>query len=236
MEDRLIVALDVTEFETAKKLIDTLYPTVKIFKVGSRLFTSCGLDILKAIQRKGAKVFLDLKFHDIPNTVAGAVQSASRLGVFMITVHTLGGAKMLKEAAKSAAICAEKFKMKKPKILGVTILTSMDNSDLKNIGVERSVKDSVLFLAELAKKSNIDGIVASAKEITTIRKKLGKDILIVTPGIRPEGSSTQDQKRVVTPLEAIKKGADYIVVGRPIIEAKEPKLVAERIVKELRNA
>lgn len=236
MKDKLIVALDVDEFGDAKRLVDILSPTVRIFKVGSKLFTSCGLDIIKTIQRKSGRVFLDLKFHDIPNTVFGAVWSATRLGVFMLTVHTLGGANMLKEAVKSVENCAKQINIKKPKILGVTILTSMDARGLKSIGIEKDLKEEVTCLAGLAGSEGLDGVVASAREIPYIRKAAGKNFIIVTPGIRPEGSSKGDQRRITTPGEAIKKGADYIVVGRPIIEAKDPKDAAEKILKEMRNA
>lgn len=236
MKDRLIVALDIGEFDKAKGLVDLLYPTVKIFKVGSQLFTSCGPDIIKIIQRKGAKVFLDLKFHDIPNTVASAVRSATRWGIFMLTVHTLGGVDMLREAVESARVAAQQLQAEAPKILGVTVLTSMNNKSLKKIGIKKDLKEMVVQLAESAKKAGLDGVVASAKELRLLRKTLGEDFVIVTPGIRPRGSSKADQKRVVTPREAIEKGADYIVVGRPITQAKNPKLEVEKILAEMKNA
>jgi len=236
MKNRLIVALDAAEFEKAKKLVDTLYPTVRIFKVGSELFTACGQDIIKIIQRKGGKVFLDLKFHDIPNTVAGSVRAATRLGVFMFTVHTLGGPEMLRSAVEIRDQTSAKLKIEKPKILGVTILTSMDSKSLKNIGMNAEVKEAVACLAGLAKRAGLNGIVASAKEIACIKKALGKDFTVVAPGIRPKGVSKGDQKRVVTPGEAIAKGADYIVVGRPITAAKNPKIEAEKILAEMKNA
>ena len=236
MKNRLIVALDMAEFEKAKKLVDILYPTVRIFKVGSELFTACGQDIIKIIQRKGGKVFLDLKFHDIPNTVVGSVRAATRLGVFMFTVHTLGGPEMLRSAVEIRNQTSAKLNIEKPKILGVTILTSMDNESLKNIGMNGDVKEAVSCLAGLAKRAGLDGIVASAKEITCIKKALGKDFTVVTPGIRPRSVSKGDQKRVVTPGEAIAKGADYIVVGRAITAAKNPKVEAEKILVEMKNA
>ena len=235
-KERLIVALDVDGFERAKELMDILYPTVRIFKIGSELFTSCGLDIMKVFQRKGAKVFLDLKFHDIPNTVSGAVRAATRLNVFMLTVHASGGADMLKGAVRAAKICAEQLNVNRPRILGVTVLTSMDNKDLKNIGINKNLESIVLYLAKFSKEHHLDGVVASAREISHIRKAVGKDFIVVAPGIRPKGSTRGDQKRVLTPAEAIKRGADYIVVGRPIIEAQDPKLMAEEILAEMKNA
>jgi len=235
MREKLIVALDVEGFDRAKELVDKLYPTVKIFKVGNQLFTSCGPDIVKAIQRKGGKVFLDLKFHDIPNTVKGAVKSATRWGVLMLTVHTSGGREMLKEAVSAANTAAKQLKTVRPKIFGVTVLTSMDNKALSDIGVDKKVKDIVLYLAKTAKDSGLDGIVASAKELPLVKKALGKDFSVITPGIRPLTHEKADQKRVVTPSEAIKKGADFIVVGRPITGAKNPKLAAEEILSEMKK-
>lgn len=236
MRERLIVALDVDGIDKAKELADILYPTVRIFKIGSQLFTSCGTEIIKMIQRKGGKVFLDLKFHDIPNTVRGAVESATRLGVYMMTIHTLGGEEMLRKAAESARLTSEKLKMQRPKLLGVTVLTSMDGRALRKIGMGLDVKEAVRRLAGSAKKSGLDGVVASAKEISMLRKTAGKDFIIVTPGIRPAGSSKGDQKRVATPGEAIKRGADCIVVGRSVIGAGDPKLEAEKILMEMKDA
>jgi len=236
MRERLIVALDVEGLDRAKELADILYPTVKIFKIGSQLFTACGTEIIRLIQRKGGKVFLDLKFHDIPNTVRGAVESATRLGVYMMTVHTLGGEEMLRKAAESARLTAERLKMQRPKLLGVTVLTSMDGRSLRKIGMGADVKEAVRRLARSAKKNGLDGVVASANEISMLKKTVGRDFIIVTPGIRPAGSSKGDQKRVATPGEAIKRGAGYIVVGRSVIAAGDPKSEAEKILTEMKNA
>jgi orotidine-5'-phosphate decarboxylase len=227
-DERLIVALDVDNLEKAEKLVDALCPPVKIFKVGSQLFTTCGQEVIKMIRDKGAKVFLDLKFHDIPETVKRAVTSATNTNyaVEMLTVHTIGGSRMLQEAVQSA-----KFGTK---VLGVTVLTSMDAGDLESVGINQPVEKEVVQLARLAKEAGLKGVVASAKEIPLIRKEIdSKDFIIVTPGIRPSGSQAGDQKRVVTPAEAIRKGADCIVVGRPIIEADDPRAVATRIIEEI---
>jgi len=236
VREKLIVALDVKSFDEAKRIVDILYPHVKIFKVGSKLFTSCGPEIIKAIHKKGGEVFLDLKFHDIPNTVSGSVESAAQLGVFMLTVHTLGGSLMLKEAAESAMRSARKFNTRKVKIVGVTVLTSMDNKDLRGVGISRDLKKEVISLAKLAKKQGLDGIVASAAEAKHIRKVTGKNFIIITPGIRPSGAAKDDQKRIVTPKDAIRNGASYIVVGRPIIEAKNPRAATIGILKEIEDA
>lgn len=236
IEDKLIVALDVSDLGQAHKLVQQLYPAVKIFKVGSQLFTSCGPDIIEAIQKEGAEVFLDLKFHDIPNAVSGAIQSATELCVFMLTVHTWGGPDMLKQAAKSAEIRSGKLGVRRPKILGVTVLTSMDDRDLKKIGINKSSKEAAVYLAGLAKRQGLDGVVASPEEVSYIRKALGRKFIIVTPGIRPKGSVERDQKRIATPKDAIQRGADYIVVGRPIIEAQNPRVAAEDILKEIEDA
>ena len=231
-ETRLIVALDVDEFQKAKKIVQALYPTVKIFKVGSTLFTACGPEIIKAINDKGARVFLDLKFHDIPSTVAGAVESAARHRVYMLTVHAIGGSHMVREAVQAA----QRAGQVRPQILGVTVLTSMNDNDLKDIGVSRSAEEEVVHLARLAKEAGADGVVASAAEILPLRRALGKNFIIVTPGIRPSGSSRGDQKRVATPAAAIASGADYIVMGRPIIEAADPAGAARQILKEIQDA
>ena len=232
-KDKLIVALDVADVEAAKGLVDKLYPTVKIFKIGSHLFTACGNEAINAIKLKGAKIFLDLKFHDIPSVVAKASHAAVNLGVFMFNVHASGGFDMMKQAAESLRESAEKIKVERPVILGVTVLTSMDKESLEGLGIKKSLKSQVLFLAELAKKAGLDGVVASADEIIPIKKKLGKDFIVLTPGIRPEWAQKGDQKRVARPKEAFDRGADYIVIGRPIIQAEDPKAAAERVIKEL---
>jgi len=218
LKDKLIVALDVDSLERAEKLVDLLYPLVKIFKVGSQLFTADGQKVLKIIGDKGAKVFLDLKFHDIPNTVKKAVEATARLKVYMLTIH-LSGAREMLEAAVSVP--------ERPKIVGVTILTSRS---------EEGTKNKVLDLAKRARDVGLDGVVCSAHEAAMIRQELGENFLIVTPGIRPKGCQCDDQARIATPKQAIEAGADFIVVGRPIIKAQDPFLAAEEILRDLEEA
>lgn len=218
MYKKLIVALDVDSFDKAKKLIDKLAPYVSVFKVGSELFTSCGPKIIDYINKKRKKVFLDLKFYDIPNTVKRATLAAAKHRVFMLTLHTSGGFDMLKEASG-----ALKGKKQKPLLVGVTVLTSK-----KARGSSEVVK-----LARLAKKSGLDGVVCSAKETRQVKKACGKDFIVVNPGIRPAWAEKQDQKRVATPEEAIRNGADFIVIGRPITEAKDPVEATKKILAEI---
>lgn len=233
---KLIVALDVQSLGQAEGLVNRLMPTVKIFKVGLGLFTLYGPEAVKLVQKKGGRVFLDLKFHDIPNTVAHSIRSAAKLGVFMVNMHILGGLQMMKHALYAAKEEAGKLKLNRPKILGVTILTSLNEFDIKEIGICRNLDEEVLHLSRMAEQAKLDGIVASPNEISLIRKELGKDFIIVTPGIRPSWAATKDdQKRIMTPKEAIKAGADYIVVGRPIIEAKDPLEAAKKIIKEIED-
>jgi orotidine-5'-phosphate decarboxylase len=223
IQPKLIVALDVDSVEKAKKIVDMLYPEVQIFKIGSQLFTKSGPAALKMVHKKGAKVFLDLKFHDIPNTVAYAAQEAKAHQVFMLNVHALGGSEMMRAVVKARG------KSKTPLLLAVTVLTSMDRKELGNIGILRSPLSQVKKLALLAKECGMDGVVCSGHEIGAVRKACGRGFIVLTPGIRPISKSRQDQKRVVTPQLAAKKGADYIVVGRPIIQARHPLKEAEKI-------
>lgn len=233
--DQLIVALDVSNLKEAKILVQTLSPVVKIFKIGKELFTACGPSVVEMVQASNAKVFLDLKFHDIPNTVAGACAAATRLKVFMLNVHASGGSKMMEAAAKSVDQVSAELGLAKPCLLGVTVLTSMNESDLIEVGVEKKVSDQVEHLARLAKKSALSGVVASPHEIELIRKVAGKDFVIVTPGVRPLWAASGDQKRVMTPSEAIQKGANFIVVGRPITQSKDPLAAAEKILEEIKT-
>lgn len=230
-KERLIVALDVDTKEEAFRLIDALSPEVDVFKVGIAPFTDFGESLIDKLQQKGKKIFLDLKFHDIPNTVANATKAAARKNVFMLNFHCLGGKKMM-EAAKKAAESSEKA----PMLLGVTILTSTDEEEMKEIGLSGAVQEKVLHLAEMCKAAGFDGVVASAKEAKNIKEKLGKDFKVVTPGIRPEWAAAGDQKRVLTPSRALSEGADYIVVGRPIIHADNPLRAAQRIIEEMENS
>jgi len=231
--DKLIVALDVDTLDSAKTIVDTLYPAVKIFKIGNQLFTNAGPSSVEYVVNKGGAVFLDLKFHDIPNTVAGAARAAVKLKVFMLNVHVQGGFDMMKKTMQAAKEEAEKLKIQRPLVLGVTVLTSMGEKDLKDLEIRKGVKSQVTYLAKLAKEAGLDGVVASADEVQPIRWSCGDDFVIVTPGIRPELAQKNDQKRTATPKEAISLGANYIVVGRPILEAKDPKAAAEEILREI---
>lgn len=228
--ERLIVALDVETLKEAGEIIKKLSPAVRIFKVGMGLFTLCGPDAVKIVHDNGAKVFLDLKFHDIPNTAAHAVRSAAKLGVFMVNIHTLGGSEMIRRAAEEL-----KGVDKRPKLLGVTILTSMDQISIEEVGIGRKLEDEVVSLANMGKNAGLDGVVASPREISLIRGSLGKDFIIVTPGIRPVWAEKGDHKRIATPAEAVKAGADYIVIGRPIVEAQDPADAAKKIIKEMES-
>jgi orotidine-5'-phosphate decarboxylase len=228
MKHKLIVALDVPTLDAAQKLVKTLSPAVSHFKIGKELFTSEGPAVVRMVHDHGAKVFLDLKFHDIPNTVAGAIRAAAKLGVWMVNVHAVGGSAMMEAAAKAAAESPVP-----PIVIGVTVLTSMNEEGLKEVGVAQAVGEQVVRLARLAKTSGLSGVVASAQEATTLRRAFGKDFLIVTPGVRPAGADLGDQKRVLTPKAAIAAGADCLVVGRPITESPDPKAAAEAILKEM---
>jgi len=232
-KERLIVALDVDTKEKALGLVDKLKKDVKIFKIGSELFTSCGPEIVRCVRDRGCEVFLDLKFHDIPNTVAKSAASAVKLGAFLFNVHASGGPEMMKKAAVIVAGEAKKLNVKRPLVIAVTVLTSMDQNNLKKVGVDDNMEAQVLRLAKLAKESALDGVVASAAETKMIRAALGKDFVIVTPGVRPSWAAVNDQKRVTTPKEAIDNGADFIVIGRPIIEAADPAEAARKVLKEM---
>ena len=231
-KDRLIFALDVSSLEEVKKWVRLLKGYVGIFKVGKELFTACGPNVVDIIHKAGGEVFLDLKFHDIPNTVARAGVAAAGLGVKMFNVHTIGGLKMMEAVRESVDETCKRGR--RPIILGVTILTSMDEKTIKQVGIQGSVRKRVLQLAKLAKKAGLDGVVASPLEVKDIKKKLGKDFIIVTPGIRMPDSKPDDQNRTMTPKQAISAGADYIVVGRPIREAKDPVEAARKILEEMR--
>lgn len=231
--DKLIVALDVPGLAEAEKLVKTLSPTVQIFKVGKELFTSAGPEAVKMVHAYKGKVFLDLKFHDIPNTVGSACEAAAKLGVFMMNVHAIGGKNMLISAVQSVHNTPLEGKTGHPLILGVTVLTSMTDRDLKEVGVSKKVKEEVEGLAVLVQQCGLDGVVASGQEIEIIRKAAGKNFLIVTPGVRPIWAAHGDQKRIITPKEAIEKGADFVVVGRPITQDPNPREAAEKILKEM---
>jgi orotidine-5'-phosphate decarboxylase len=229
IRDRLIVALDVENLSEAERVVETLLPVVKIFKVGAQLFTSVGPRIISVIQAKGGKVFLDLKYHDIPHTVAKAVEIATERGVYMLTVHAQGGLKMMKEAIDAARNRAKEKNLTRPILLGVTVLTSMEKEDFSLLGIGRRIDEQVLHLTRLVLKAGLDGIISSPEEAKMIRQNFGDKPLIVTPGIRLIKISADDQKRISTPEEAISAGANYIVVGRPILTAEDPLREAEKI-------
>jgi orotidine-5'-phosphate decarboxylase len=229
--EKIIVALDIETEAQAAALVKKLKGKVGVFKIGKELFTACGPSVVKKIQKLGGKVFLDLKFHDIPNTVAKAVAQAAKLGVYMMTVHTSGGFDMMKAAAKAAKENAPKGKA--PVILGVTVLTSLDDAALKKIGFKDNAEKQVIRLAKLAKEAGLGGIVSSPKEVKKLRRALGKEMVLVTPGIRPLWAAAGDQKRIMTPKDAVKAGADFMVIGRPITAHKNPAAAAELIAKEI---
>jgi orotidine-5'-phosphate decarboxylase len=222
---KTILALDVDDLRTAGHFVDMLYPQVDFFKIGPILFTAYGPKVIELVRKKGADVFLDLKFHDIPNTVANAVRQATRLKVRMLTLHTSGGKEMLMKASAAAKEESAKLKIKRPLLLGITVLTS----DKKKANTQKIV----LERARLAKRSGLDGIVCSVHEARAVRKACGKNFVIVTPGIRPKSAQAGDQKRVATAKDAFLAGASYIVVGRPILDAADPLEAAKDIIKEM---
>ena len=230
-KNRLIVALDVPTAAQARELARQLSGICRWVKVGLELYLAAGAAIVEELASQGFSVFLDLKFHDIPNTVAGAVRSAASMGASLLTVHAAGGPAMLAAAAEAAAAQANS-----PRLLAVTVLTSMDAAQLAAIGVDASPADQVLRLARMAQNSGIDGLVCSAEEIRVLRQELGPAMQLVIPGIRPAGSEVGDQKRISTPADAIRAGANALVVGRPITKASNPAQAAEAILKEIASA
>jgi orotidine-5'-phosphate decarboxylase len=232
VKTELIVALDFPNAQAALNLARQLNGVVCHCKVGKELFVAEGPAVVRALRERGMNVFLDLKFHDIPNTVARACESAAKLNVHLLTIHASGGSEMMR-AASEAMRTAAKSTSDRPKMLGVTVLTSMDDASLKEIGVDHTAAGQVLHLARLAQASGLDGVVASVNEAQMIRDECGADFLIVTPGIRPASDSAQDQKRTATPRQAVEAGANYIVVGRPITANPDPEKAARRILDEL---
>ncbi|ROR35100.1 orotidine-5'-phosphate decarboxylase [Inmirania thermothiophila] len=226
---RIIVALDVAGAEQALALAGRLDPALCRVKVGKELFTRCGPGVVEALQRAGHEVFLDLKFHDIPNTVAGAVRAAAALGVWMVNVHALGGRRMM-EAAREAA---ERAGGRRPLLTAVTVLTSMEAADLAEVGIGGSPAEAAMRLARLAQASGLDGVVCSPREAASLRRALGAGFLLVTPGVRPAGSGRGDQRRVATPAEAVRAGADHLVVGRPVTQADDPDRALRTIASEI---
>jgi orotidine-5'-phosphate decarboxylase len=225
--ERLIVALDVSTAAAAQQIVAAVGDSALTYKVGMQLYTAEGPQVVRELVASGRRVFLDLKYHDIPNTVGAAVAEAAKLGVSMLTVHASGSGRMLRAAVDAAKGSSELM------VLAVTVLTSMDTSDLEKIGVRGSVEDSVVRLATIALANGCQGIVTSAREASTLRSELGNNFAIVTPGVRPAGTSVGDQVRVVTPAEAIAAGASHIVVGRPITEAADPAAEARAILAQI---
>ena len=237
MKNRLIVALDTDDGEEIDWLSGTLMDTVRWFKMSFQAFSALGMEAFPWFEQNGHKVFVDLKFHDIPNTVARDVGTMTKHGANMINMHASGGFEMMQAARKSAEDAVAENSIPMPILLGVTVLTSIDETGFQqNFGSERGLTKQVVYLAQLVQEAGLDGVVASPLEIEPIRKACGDDFVIVTPGIRPAWAESNDQRRITTPAEAIQRGADYIVVGRPIIEAEDPLAAAEMILEEMKGA
>lgn len=234
IKERLIVALDLADPARARTLATLLAPEVGMFKVGKQLFVNAGPEIVRMIQHLGGEVFLDLKFHDIPNTVAAAAVEASRLGVKLFNVHVAGGREMMRQTAAAVEEVCGKEGLRRPSVLGVTVLTSLDGSDLESVGIQGTVPAHVVRLAGMAQEAGLAGVVCSAQEVPDIRRACGDTFMLVTPGIRPAGQQAGDQKRVMTPGDAVRADIDYIVVGRPITGADDPVQAARSLVSTLR--
>lgn len=234
-DERIIAALDFPTEEAAKKAVEEIGDAVEYYKVGMELYYAAGNSMIKFLKEHDKKVFLDLKLQDIPNTVAGALRVLTRLGVDIINVHAVGGYKMMAEAAKAVHETAEEMGIEAPKLIAVTILTSMDEEQFKELNYKNTIAEEVPQLALLAKKAGLDGVVASPKEAASIREACGEGFFIVTPGVRPKGSATNDQKRVTTPSDAFRNGSTHIVVGRPIMKAEDRRAAAQAIVEEIED-
>lgn len=232
-DDRLIAALDFHTMADVKALVETLGDSVSYYKVGMELFYSVGGEVVRYLREKDKHVFLDLKLHDIPNTVAGGLCSLMNLGADILNVHASGGYTMMKTAADLLHAEAEKQGVPCPKLIAITVLTSINQEDWDGVGQTLPIKDAVVRLAKLAKSAGLDGVVASPQEAALIREACGEDFLIVTPGVRPAGSAVNDQSRIATPATALKNGASHLVIGRPIRAAADPKAAVEAILKEM---
>lgn len=233
MDKRLIVALDVPALDGMKRMVDRLGDRVSYYKIGMELFYSVGTDAIRQLRAAGKDVFLDLKLHDIPNTVAQSARVLTRLGVTMFNVHAPGGLKMMQAAAAAVAEEAGALGVERPKLIAITVLTSIDETEWDNLSYRLSIKDQVVRLASLAQASGLDGVVASPREAAFIREVCGPDFLIVTPGIRPQGAALGDQSRTATPAGALAAGATHLVIGRPITAAADPRAAAAAILSEM---
>jgi orotidine-5'-phosphate decarboxylase len=231
--ERIFVALDTTDVAKAAALAKSLFGLVGGVKLGKEFFAAAGPEGVKQVATDGQAVFLDLKFHDIPNTVAGAIGASMKLGPFMLNVHACGGETMMRAAADAAIEASKAEGCSRPLVLGVTVLTSLADEDLQAVGVQGSTLDQVTRLALLAQQSGLDGVVCSAREVASLRKACGPDFKLAVPGIRPAWASTDDQKRIMTPSDAVSAGADYLVIGRPITGANNPANAARLIVEEI---
>lgn len=232
--DKIIVALDVPSTRAAREIIEELRDSVGCFKVGLQLFTSAGASFVRELVEDGIKIFLDVKFHDIPNTVAKAAVEAARLGVWMFNVHASGGGEMMRKTLAEVREACDKESLSQPKIIAVTVLTSTDQSILSEVGIDGEIDQQVLRLAKLASACGLDGVVASPREVRLIRSSVENDeFLIVTPGIRPDFATRDDQKRVMTPSQALVEGADYLVIGRPITQAENRLRAVQRVFEEI---
>lgn len=231
-DSKIIVALDYPDLSSALRLAEQLDPAQCKVKVGKELFTATGPLVIKELSRLGFKIFLDLKFHDIPNTTARACAVAADMGVWMLNVHASGGRQMLEHCANTLA----SFGADRPHLIAVTVLTSFDAAELKEIGIEKKLDEQALLLARLAEQCGLDGVVCSAQEASLLRQNVAPAFLLVTPGIRPRQTECNDQKRIMTPVEALSVGVNYLVIGRPITQAPDPKVALDRIHQDIHQA
>ena len=236
VRNRLIVALDFTTMAEVRQLVESLGDAVSYYKVGMQLFYAVGMECLTYLREQGKDVFLDLKMHDIPNTVAQGAASLTRLGVAMINVQASGGPAMMQAAAEQVTETAASLNIPRPKLIAVTVLTSMNDTEWASLRSATSIPEQVVHLAKLAQEAGLDGVVASPQEAERIREACGPDFAIVTPGVRPQGSALNDQSRVATPADALKAGAHYLVIGRPITKVENPRAAALAILEEMRKA
>lgn len=236
LDKRLIVALDVPNMNKLSNLVIGLGESVSYYKVGMELFYSCGHQVIDYLKKNGKYIFLDLKLHDIPNTVASSMASLTELGVDMLNLHAIGGYPMMKLAADTVKARAAELGINPPKLIAVTVLTSMSNEDWEQLNYKTNIQEQVIHLAKLAKQAGLDGVVASPQEAAAIRAACGPDFLIVTPGVRPAESETNDQSRIATPKAALENGATHLVIGRPITKSASPKQAAMAILQEMQEA